>query len=60
MERREQHTKKTLRDYIDTQLFMSPCIVGSRERNPQVLGRLLYGKQIVNRSFAHSLKASWL
>jgi uncharacterized protein len=26
MERREQHTKKTLRDYIDTQLFMSPCI----------------------------------
>ena len=30
-------------------------IVDSRERNPQVLGRLFYGKQIVNRSFAHSL-----
>ncbi len=25
------------------------------ERNPQVLGRLFYGKQIVNWSFAHSL-----
>ena len=30
-------------------------IVDSRERNPQVLGRLFYGKQIVNVSFAHSL-----
>jgi hypothetical protein len=32
-------------------------IVDSRERNSQVLGRLFYGKQIVNRSFAHSLEA---
>ena len=31
-------------------------IVDSRERNSQVLGRLFYGKQIVNRSFAHSLE----
>ena len=31
-------------------------IVDSRERNPQVLGRLFYGKQIVNRSFAHSFR----
>ena len=31
-------------------------IVDSRERNPQVLGRLFNGKQIVNRSFAHSLR----
>ena len=30
-------------------------IVDSRGRNPQVLGRLFYGKQIVNGSFAHSL-----
>ena len=30
-------------------------IVDSRQRNPQVLGRLFYGKQIVNWSFAHSL-----
>ena len=30
-------------------------IVDSRERNPQVLGRLFYGKQIVNRSFAQAL-----
>jgi hypothetical protein len=29
-------------------------IVDSRERNSQVLGRLFYGKQIVNRSFAHT------
>jgi hypothetical protein len=29
-------------------------IVDSWERNPQVLGRLFYGKQIVNWSFAHS------
>ena len=29
-------------------------IVDSRQRNPQVLGRLFYGKQIVNWSFAHS------
>jgi hypothetical protein len=35
-------------------------IVDSRERNSQVLGRLFYGKQIVNRSFAHSLKVIWL
>ena len=26
MERREQHTQKTLCDHIDTQLFMSSCI----------------------------------
>jgi hypothetical protein len=31
-------------------------IVDSRERNPQVLGRLFYGKQIVNWSFAHSFR----
>jgi hypothetical protein len=31
-------------------------VVDSRERNPQVLGRLFYGKQIVNWSFAHSLR----
>ena len=31
-------------------------IVDSRERNPQVLGRLFYGKQIVSWSFAHSLE----
>jgi hypothetical protein len=30
-------------------------IVDSRERNPQLLGRLFYGKQIVYWSFAHSL-----
>jgi hypothetical protein len=30
-------------------------IVDSRERNPQVLSRLFYGKQIVNWSFAQSL-----
>ena len=30
--------------------------VNSRERNPQVLGRLFYGKEIVNWSFAHSLR----
>src|SRR5215831_19539345 len=29
-------------------------IVDSWNRNPQVLGRLFYGKQIVNWSFAHS------
>jgi len=33
-------------------------IVDSRERNPQVLSRLFYGKQIVNWSFAHSLGES--
>jgi hypothetical protein len=31
-------------------------IVDSRQRNPQVLGRLFYGKQIVNWSFVHSFK----
>ena len=31
-------------------------IVDGRERNPQVHGRLFYGKQIVNRSFAHSFR----
>jgi hypothetical protein len=30
-------------------------IVDSRERYPQVFGRLFYGKQIVNWSLAHSL-----
>jgi len=30
-------------------------IVDSRERNPQVRGRLFYGQQIVNWGFAHSL-----
>ena len=30
-------------------------IVDGWNRNPQVLGRLFYGKQIVNWSFAHSL-----
>ena len=31
-------------------------IVDSRERNPQILGRLFYGKEVVNRNFAHSLE----
>jgi len=31
-------------------------IVDSRERNPQVLGRLFYGKQIVNWSFRSQLR----
>jgi hypothetical protein len=30
-------------------------IVDGRERNPQVLSRLFYGKQIVNWSFAQNL-----
>src|SRR5271166_774377 len=30
-------------------------VVDSRERNPQVLGRLFYGKEMVNRTFSHSL-----
>src|SRR5271165_2858087 len=31
-------------------------VVDSRERNPQVLGRLFYGKEMVNRTFGHSLR----
>jgi hypothetical protein len=33
MERREQHIKKTLRDHIDTQLFMSSCIAIELQAN---------------------------
>jgi hypothetical protein len=31
-------------------------ILDSRERNPHMLGSPFYGKQIVNRSFPHSLE----
>ena len=31
-------------------------IVDGWNRNPQVLGRLFYGKQIVNWSFTHKLR----
>jgi hypothetical protein len=43
-------------DWNDRNLSALYEIVDSRERNPQVLGRLFCGRQIVNWSFAHSLE----